>query len=723
MNRKQRRAAAKQGRPAAPPGGASDAPVATLLAEAARHHDAGRLTAAERLYRRVVAADPNHADCRHLLGLVMFQTGRSEMALEQIGRAIALNATVPEFHNDIAGIHQSLGHFDMAVAHCQQALALDPHSVTSRLNLARALHAQGDLPEAIAQYRRVLQAQSDSIAGHYNLGLALYEQGNSQEAIAHYRRAVELRPDHAEAHTNLGIALAAQGRWDRAIAHYRHALAARPDLPDTLNALGDALTMTGDLGQAIAAVQRALTLRPDLVRARANLAYIKAQACDWADFDQASSWVLMPVRQGAREVPPFVVLMLPATPADRLLVARQWSEGFARGVTPFTHERPAAQRPIRLGYLSQDLRGDVVGRLIPEVIACHDRSRFAVNAYCYGPDDGSGMRQRLVAAFDNFTDLTGIDDAAAAARIHADGIDILVDLTGYTSQNPRSRILAFRPAPVQVNFLGYPGTMGADFIDYIIVDEFLAPPDQQPFYSEKLVQLPHCYQPSDPTRPAGMPALSRAAYGLPAEGPVFCCFNHSYKLTPAVFDIWMRLLRAVPGSILWLLEANIAASGNLRREAAARGITPERLVFARHAPIPEYLARLAAADLFLDTFPYNAGATANDALWAGLPVLTCAGNSYVGRMAGSLLHAVGLPELVTASPAEYEARALELARDPARLRELRRRLADNRARMPLFDMARYTSDIEAAYTGMWQRWRAGEPPAAFGVAADVNRFS
>jgi protein O-GlcNAc transferase len=720
MNRKQRRAAAKQGRTAASPGGAPAAPVATLVAEAARHHDSRRFAEAERLYRRVLAADPNHADCLHLLGLVMYQTGRPEMALEQIGRAIALNGAVADFHNDIAGIHQSLGHFDRAVAHCRQALALDPHAVASRLNLARALHAQGDLPEAIAQYRRVVQSQPDSVAGHYNLAVALYQQGNSREAVAHYRRVLEFRPEHAEAHTNLGIALAAQGRWEMAIAHYRQALAARPDSADTLNALGDALTMTGDFAQAIAAVQRALTLQPDLGRARANLAYIKAQACDWVDFDRAAAWVLAPLRQGARDVPPFVVLMLPATPADRLLAARRCGEGFARGVTPFTHPRSAARRPIRVGYLSQDLRGDVVGRLIPELIARHDRSRFTVNAYCYGPDDCSGMRQRLVAAFDNFTDLSGIDDAAAATRIHADGIDILVDLTGHTSQNPRSRILAFRPAPVQVNFLGYPGTMGADFIDYIIVDEFLAPPDQQPFYAEKLVQLPDCYQPSDPARPAGMPPLSRAACGLPADGLVFCCFNHSYKLTPAVFDIWMRLLQAVPGSVLWLLEANMAMPANLRGEAAARGIMPERLVFARHAPIPEYLARLAAADLFLDTFPYNAGATANDALWAGLPVLTCSGDFYVGRMAGSLLHAIGLPELVTASPAEYETRAQELAGDPSRLMELRRRLAGNRARTPLFDMARYTSSIEAAYLGMWQRWRAGEPPAAFRVTADAG---
>src|SRR5439155_13261611 len=337
--------------------------------------------------------------------------------------------------------------------------------------------------------------------------------------------------------------------------------------------------------------------------------------------------------------------------------------------------------------------------------------------YCYGPDDGSAARHRLVAGFDSFADLTGLDDAVAAARIHGDGIDILVDMTGYTSQNPRARILASRPAPIQVSFLGYPGTMGADFIDYIIVDRFLAPAEHQPFYSERLVRLPHCYQPSDTSRPAAMPAASRAACGLPAGGLVLCSFNHSYKLTPAVFDIWMRLLRAVPGSTLWLFEANPAVPDNLRHEATARGVRAERLVFARHAPIPEYLARLAAADLFLDTSPYNAGATANDALWAGLPVLTCSGDSYVGRMAGSMLHAIGLPELATTSLPEYEARALELMREPARLAELRRRLADNRSRMPLFDMARYTRNLEAAYSRMWDRWRAGELPTPFDVTA------
>jgi predicted O-linked N-acetylglucosamine transferase (SPINDLY family) len=715
MNRRERRAAAKQsGSPS--PGGASIEPEARLLAEAAAHHRAGRLAAAERLYRRILAVDPDHADSLHLLGLIAHQTGHSDQALELIGRAIELNAADPELHNDIGGIYHSRGRFDLAVEHCRKAMALDPRSAATGLNLARALQAQGELAEAIAQYRRVLQARPDMAEAHYGLAVALQDLGNIDQAIGQYRRALVLRPDHSEAHINLGISLAAKGLCDAAIVHYRQALAIEPDSVEVLNALGVALTLTGQPMQAIDAVRRALKLQPDHVRARANLVYTMAQACSWAGFEAAVTQLLALLRQGAEGVPPFVMLMLSATPADRLLATRRWSHAFTTGAARLAHPRPAAPRPIRLGYLSHDLRGDVVGWLLPELIERHDRSRFVVNAYCYGPDDGSAARRRLVAAFDGFADLTGLDDAAAARHIHRDGIDILVDLTGYTSQNPRARVLAHRPAPIQVSFLGFPGTMGADFIDYLIVDPFLAPAEQQPLYSERLVRLPHCYLPSDTSRPV-VPPAARADCGLPAEGLVFCCFNQSYKLTPAVFDIWMRLLRAVPDSTLWLYQANSAVPDNLRHEATARGVAAERLVFARQAPVPEYLARLAAADLFLDTAPYNAGATANDALWAGLPVLTCSADNYVGRMAGSMLHAVGLPGLVTHSLAEYEARALQLAREPARLAELRRRLVQNRARMPLFDMARYTQDIEAAYSRMWERWRADEPPAPFDVTA------
>jgi predicted O-linked N-acetylglucosamine transferase (SPINDLY family) len=324
------------------------------------------------------------------------------------------------------------------------------------------------------------------------------------------------------------------------------------------------------------------------------------------------------------------------------------------------------------------------------------------------------MRGRFTGAFDHFVDIDKMPHRQAAELIHENGIDVLIDLMGYT-RYCRPTILAHRPAPIQVNYLGYPGTMAADFIDYIIVDPFLVPTDQQPFYTERLVHLPDCYQPSDTRRQMANPAPSRASCGLPEKGFVFCCFNNSYKLTPAFFDIWMRLLNAVPGSVLWLSERNDFVKDNLRREASCRGVAAERLVFLPRAPMPEYLARLGLADLFLDTLPYNAGATANDALWTGLPVLTCAGETYVGRMAGAVLTAAGLPELITTSVEAYETLAFQLATEPGRLTAVRQKLERNRSTMPLFDTERFNRKLEAAYQRMWETWRAGEAPAAFSI--------
>jgi predicted O-linked N-acetylglucosamine transferase (SPINDLY family) len=329
------------------------------------------------------------------------------------------------------------------------------------------------------------------------------------------------------------------------------------------------------------------------------------------------------------------------------------------------------------------------------------------------------MRARLTRTFDRFVDIRDTSHPRAAERIHADAVDILVDLTGYTAHG-RTAVLAYRPAPIQVNYLGFPGTIGGEFIDYTIVDRFLAPMEHQPFYTERLVQLPNCYQPNELRQEVAGRTPSRLECGLPENGFVFCCFNTSYKLTPAFFDIWMRLLNAVPGSVLWLVAPNLSAKNNLQREAVHRGVAPERLVFATPAARPEYLSRLALADLFLDTLPYNAGATASDALWAGLPVLTCSGETYVGRMAGALLTAAELPQLITTSLEDYERLALRLATEPGLLAGLRQGLIWNRSAVPLFDIARFTRDLEAAYRQMWETWRTGRPPAAFTVSPSAD---
>ncbi len=349
-----------------------------------------------------------------------------------------------------------------------------------------------------------------------------------------------------------------------------------------------------------------------------------------------------------------------------------------------------------------------------ELFERHDRDRFEVVAYSYGPDDHSPTRARLMSAFDRFVDISALSHRDVAERVQADQIDILVDLKGYT-HHARPAILAYRPAPVQVSYLGYPATMGVDFIDYIIVDPVVVPASQQPYFSEKLVHLPCSFQANDRQREVASAHTSRQDWGLPAEALVLCSFNNSYKISPAFFDIWMRLLRSVPGSVLWLLEANRLIKGNLRFEAEKRGVDPDRLVFAPVVPSAEHLERHRHADLFLDTLPCNAHTTASDALWAGLPVLTCSGSTFAGRVAASLLTAAGLEELVTGSLEDYEQTALALARDPQRLSALRRKLRDNRQIHPLFDLPKLTGNIEAAYARMWQTWLSGMRPAAFSI--------
>lgn len=372
---------------------------------------------------------------------------------------------------------------------------------------------------------------------------------------------------------------------------------------------------------------------------------------------------------------------------------------------------------IRIAYLSADYYQHATAYLMAELFKRHDRSRFELFAISFGSENTSPMGQRLVKAFDRFIDVNQMSDLEVARQLRSMEIDIAVDLKGYTKNN-RKQILAYRPAPIQVNYLGYPSTMGADFIDYILVDPFIVPPDQQPHFTEKLVHLPECYQVNDSKRIIANRTPLRQECGLPEQGFVFCCFNNSYKITPTFFDIWMRLLKAVPGSVLWLLSKNKLMEENLRREAQARGVNPERLVFSPQQKLPEHLARHRLADLFLDTLPCNAHTTASDALWAGLPVLTCAGKSFAARVAGSLLHAINLPELVTYNLEDYEGLALKLATQPDLLCQIKDKLKQNRLTTPLFDCDRFRQDIEAAYIEMWSILQGGEEPKAITVTQE-----
>src|SRR5262249_26195466 len=438
--------------------------------------------------------------------------------------------------------------------------------------------------------------------------------------------------------------------------------------------------------------------------------------CDWRDFTSDCAHLVATVEGRKVASTPFSFVAIPAAPSVQRTCAELTTADFYPADNPIWRGERYAHQRIRVAYLSADFYDHATACLMAGLFERHDRSRFETFAISFSPDDGTAMLTRLKRSFDRFIDVRTRDDNDVATLVRELEIDIAVNLKGFT-QGSRTRIFAKRSAPVQVSYLGFPGTMGASYIDYIIADRFLIPPDQRHGYTENVVYLPGSYQVNDRDRKIADRIVSRAEAGLPETGMVFCCFNNSFKITPDVFDVWMRLLREIDGSVLWLLQGNASAPANLRREAEARGVSGERLIFAVRAPLDDHLARHRLADLFLDTRHYNAHTTASDALWAGLPVLTCAGETFASRVAGSLLRAVGLPELVTHSLADYEALAFRLARDPEMLAGLTQKLARNRETYPLFDTARSTRHLEAALVTMWERHQRGEKPADFDVTA------
>jgi protein O-GlcNAc transferase len=685
----------------------------------------GKTAEAIACYRIALELQPDYAEAHNNLGLALYDRGQLEEAIVCYRRALELKPGAADAHNNLGNALKDRGQLADAAACYRRALAQNPAFVEALNNLGNALKSLGTIDDAVACYRSALALKLDYAEAHTNLGAMLHEQGKLGEATTCHQKAVALQPNNAEAHSNLGNAYRDQGQLDAAVACYRRALELKPECAAAHNNLADALKHQGRLDEAAACYLRAAQLEPDNAAAVCNLIHHRQLICQWDDVMDLSRRVIQAVdaeteggsREGGSPVPPFQFLALPAmtTPSQQLRCARRWARAQSKLSRPAAIVSPTKNTSkITVGYLSADFQAHATAILFAELFEKHDRSAFEVIGYSYGPDDGSPMRRRLMQAFDRFVDIKNISYGDAAGRIIADGVDILVDLQGYTG-NARTAIVAARPAPIQVNFLGYPGTMGAPYIDYILVDDFIVPSDQQPFFAENLVHLPGCYQVNDSRRAVGPETPSRAECGLPEEGFVFCSFNNNYKITAEVFAVWMRLLGATPGSVLWLLEGNRFAPANLRREAEARGIAPERLVFAPRRPAAEHLARHRQADLFLDTIPYNAHVTASDALWVGCPLLTIAGATFASRVAGSLLRAVALPELITTSLAEYEALALKLAGDSRMLGELRARLAVNRLRAAVFRAEPFARNLENAYATMWRMHAAGEKPRPFAV--------
>jgi len=584
---------------------------------------------------------------------------------------------------------------------------------------AVSAHSKGRLGQAEELCRSVLRRQPANLPAGQMLGIIALQTSRLEEALVLMRRTAELHPDHAQAHANLATALVYLGKPEQALPHFERALELDPRLAGVLANQGNALRALNRHGQAAESFRRLLEVAPEFDFAHGSRFSCLRECCDWREFETQREHTLAALESGARVDRPFPFLSVSDSAQHQLHCARIYAAHSASAPgAPLWHGERYRHDRMRVAYVSADFRDHVMSYMMAPIYEQHDAQRFHTIGVSLGMDDDSDIVLRGKRALGEFINVGKLTDQQAAELLRTLEVDIAVDLTGYT-QGCRPGIFARRPAPVQLNFLGFPGTLGVPYIDYIVADEFVIPEGLEGSYSEKVVRLPECFQPNDERRSAQeeAPTPARHSVGLPESALVLCCFSNSHKLNPALFDLWMRLLRRAPGCVLWLLAEQPAVREHLLAEAAARGVSTERLVFAPRVPYAEHLARLKLADLCLDTLPFNAGATAGDALWAGVPILTCAGEAFAARMAGSLLRAAGLPELITSDPVQYEQRALELACDAQALAALRSTLTANRRSAPLFDSARYCRHLEAAYLQMSARVASGEPPASFAVAA------
>jgi protein O-GlcNAc transferase len=681
----------------------------------------GRYAEALRSCDRALALRPDYAEALNNRGVALAGLMRREEAVASYDRALALKPDNAEALSNRGIALSGLGRDADAVDSFDRAVALQPDYVDALNNRGVALSRLKRHEEALVSCDRALALKPNDAEAWNNRAIMLTWLRREDEALQSCDRALALKPDFAEAFVSRGNALNGLMRPDEAAASFDRALALKPQSAETLNNRGNTLMLLGRYEEAARDFERLLKLDAHHDEARGKLLLLQMQCCDWGGFDAAAARIVADVQAGRRSAQPLEFLAISQSPADQLRCAQMWArDACPPAAAPLWQGERYHHERIRVAYLSSDLREHAVAHLIAGLFERHDRQRFETIAVSFGPDRPGAMRTRLEAAFERFIDVRGKSDDDVASMLRAMEVDIAVDLNGFTT-HARTGILALRPAPVQVNYLGYPGTMGADFIDYILADRRIIPEGDAPHYTEKIVYLPDSYLVTDDRLRIAEATPARAMVGLPEAGTVFCSFNNNFKITPPMFDVWMRLLHRVAGSVLWLRAGSPAAERNLRREAEARGVAPERLVFAPLVALEDHLARHRCADLFLDTLPYNAHTTASDALWAGLPLVTCLGETFAGRVAASLLDAVGLPELVTRSLEDYEALAFALATDAARLAALKAKLAQNRMTHPLFDTDRFRRHLESAYETMWQRHQRGTPPEGFAVAPIVTR--
>ena len=673
--------------------------------------DLEQLDAAVKSYKNAIAIRPDYVEAHYSLGNTHQELGQLDDAVKSYKEVIDIEPDFAEMHNNLGVILKELNQKDAALKSLERAIAIKPGFAEAHNNLGNILKDLYQLDSSVKSYEKALALKPDYVDAHYNLGGAFKELGQLEAAVKSYEKAVALKPDYADGHYNLGGAFKDLGQLEAAVKSYEKAVAQKPDYAEAHNNLGSVLKEQGQLDSAIKYYDHAMELKPDIYFTFGELLHTKMQLCIWDDLSSQLDELKNKINNREKVINPFPLLALTDDPELHMKTA----EIFVNEKYPQSHvlskiERYPKHKKIRVGYFSADFRNHPVSTLKTELYELHDRNQFEIYAFSFGPDTKDEMNLRIKAGVDHFHDVHMMLDKDLAILSRSLEIDIAVDLGGFT-QDSRTGVFALRVAPIQVNYLGYPSTMAASYMDYLIADRTIIPEEKKHHYLEKIAYMPNSFMVNDTKTKLSNKFFTRGETGLPANGFVFCCFNNHYKITLDIFIGWMRILKAVEGSVLWLTDGNSTAVINLKKEAKKNGVDENRLIFApRLDSMKDHLNRIQLSDLFIDTLPYNAHATTSDALRMGLPVLTCVGNSFASRVAASLLNAVNLPELITTTQEQYESLAIQLATHPEKLKIIKDKLVKNLPIAPLYDTPLFTQQLESAYLTMYERYQQGLDP-------------
>jgi len=696
-------------------------------------------------YQEAIAIKPDYAEAHNNLGNVLKSLGRLKEAIKSYKTTLLIKPNFVEAHNNLGSIFKDLKQFNSAIKCFKTAIVIKPNFVEAYYNLGLTLIDLEQLDDAVKYFNDALAIKSEYVEVHNNLGNALKSLGKPYEAIESYEKALSIKPDYAEAHNNLGVTLMSLGQWtlaseclkkalninsDYAFANnnygsvlkhfgkfndstkfYEKALSIKPDFFEAHHNLGNALKYLKRHDESLLSYERSFALNPDADYVLGNIIHSKLHLCIWDDLLSYYDELIKKINNKEGAIHPFALLAL----IDNPELHKKAAEIYINDKYPKNYDLPEIDqyprhKKIRIGYFSADFRAHPVGNLTAELYEIHDRSQFEVYAFSFGPDTNDEVNIRIKAGVDYFNDVSLMSHKEVVMLSRSIELDIAIDLGGFT-QDTRTGIFAMQAAPIQINYLGYSSTMGADYMDYIIADRTLIPKNKQKYYSEKIVYLPDSFMVNDTKNKKSIKEFTRKEMGLPSKGFVFCCFNHHYKITPLVFTSWMKILSKVDDSILWLSDGNKTGINNLKKEAEKNGVNKNRLFFAPRLDLREdHLNRIKLADLFLDTLPYNAHATTSDALQVGLPVLTCIGESFASRVAASLINSVDLPELITSTQEQYEELAIELAIDPLKLNAVKEKLNNNLLLSPLYNTPLYTKHLEKTYLEIYERCHKGLEP-------------